>query len=103
MRLVSRDHSLILPFRCPSNASSLRNSRDLPVVFLRVPDRRAGAAMFAVPSMAIEEDQVRRDATIDRLVDPIQELHTRARSTLPDRIERLDRAPPLLGGADCDF
>src|SRR5215213_7441795 len=90
MRLVSRDHSLILPFRCPSSASSLRDSRDLPIELSGVSDRRAGAAMFAIPSVPVEEDEMRRAPSVHLLVDPIEKLNGGVRTTLPKGIERLD-------------
>jgi len=43
--------------------------------------------------MSIEEDEVRRAASVHLLVDPIQELHGGVRPALAERIEWLDRHP----------
>jgi len=43
--------------------------------------------MLAVPTMSIEEDEVRCAASVDLLVDAIEELHGGVRPTLPERIE----------------
>src|ERR1700681_881622 len=63
----------------------------MPVVLPGVSDRRAIAAMFAVPSMTVEEDEVRRGAPIDRFVHAVEPLHRGSGSAFAERIERLDR------------
>jgi hypothetical protein len=40
--------------------------------------------------MPIEEDEMRRAAAVDLLVDAIEELHGGLQTTLAERIERLD-------------
>ena len=47
----------------------------MPLILLRVPDRGAIAAMFAVPPVPIEEHQMRRRAAVHRFVHPVQVLH----------------------------
>ena len=55
-----------------------------------MPDRGAIAAMFAVPAMPIEEHQMRRGATIHRLVHPKQILHRCTGAALGLWLERVD-------------
>jgi len=65
----------------------------MPLILPCVRDRRAIAAMFAVPSVPIEEHQMRGRATIHRFVHAEEVLHGGACSTLRLGLERLDRDP----------
>lgn len=62
-----------------------------------MPDGGAGASVLAVPSMPVEEDEVRFACTIDHLVDANQPLNRRPAAAFRERIEIDDSDHLSLG------
>src|ERR1700716_2442303 len=70
-----------------------RDSRELPTQLSRVRDRGACTAVLAVPSVPVEEHQMRRGASVDREVHPKEQLHGRSRAALLAGIQLPHRRP----------
>lgn len=52
--------------------------------------RVAAAAVLAIPSMLVEEDEMDRSCAVDLLAQPEEVLHAGVRTTGDEWIERLD-------------
>src|SRR6478672_9955332 len=99
MSILSRWVSCLAIILLPHPAVSLsvqcdvssRDSRDLPgmlaVVLPCVRDRRAAPAMLAVPSVSVEEDQMRAGPPVHAFVHAIEKLYRCARSAFLLRVE----------------